>query len=240
MTADIIRKLIAVLPECPPEAQNTIREAIDEIAAREEREAVILKDNIETLNAVIEALRTAKPGKETARFFRDSETRIRNAAPEDKPLVINARIKKAAAMIRDSPAASLSLQPAAEGPDPLRYDTKTLNQKRGEAIAAHVQKSEKAATSTPELKAVLETVEGRKLDRKTVHRAMDVARGILRASSEVVGGIRRLVIPSPSPGGREDGDRIQSAGAFGGGGGGEYRGSPPRPRRWAVPWDGVD
>ncbi|HNR59169.1 MAG TPA: hypothetical protein PKJ51_12000, partial [Methanothrix sp.] len=77
-----------------------------------------------------------------------------------------------------------------------------------------------------------ETVEGRKLDRKTVHRAMDVARGILRASSEVVGGIRRLIIPSPSPG-EEDRPRPVA-------GGGGYRGGLSHPRRWGVPWDGVD
>jgi len=201
-----------------------------ENAVLREREAVHLKDDAETFNAVLEALRTIKPGKDTARFFRDSETRIKNAAPEDKPLVINARIKAAASMIRDSLAPSTSAPP--DPGSPLRYDTKPLSQKRGEALAAHIQKSGKASTFTPELKAVLETVEGRKLDRKTVHRAMDVARGILRASSEVVGGIRRLIIPSPSPG-EEDRPRPVA-------GGGGYRGGLSHPRRWGVPWDGVD
>ncbi|MDF0591737.1 hypothetical protein [Candidatus Methanocrinis natronophilus] len=229
-STDIIRKLAAVLPNCPPEAQTAIREAIDEISALREREAAHLEDDAETFNAVLEALRTIQPGKESARFFRDSETRIQNAAPEDKPLVINARIKAASAMIRDSPPPSTST--TTEGPDPLRYDTRTLNQKRGEAIAAHAQKTGKAAIKSTEAVTVLETVEGRRLDRKTVHRAMDVARGILRASSEVVGGIRRLVIPS-LPGGEED--RPQHV--VGGGG---DRGGVSRPRRWAVPWDGVD
>ncbi|MGD9566673.1 MAG: hypothetical protein AB7V64_11055 [Methanothrix sp.] len=209
------------------------RQLENENAILRERETALVRDGVETLNAVTEALRTTKPGKETARFLKDSETRILAAAPEDKPLVINARIKAAAAMIRDSPAASL--QPAAEGPAPLRYDTKTINQKRGEALAAHIQKSGKTSTFSPELKAVLETVEGRKLDRKTVHRAMDVARGILRASSEVVGGIRRLVIPSHSPGGGDD--RTQPVAVVGGGG---DRVGLSRPRRWGVPWDGGD
>jgi len=228
--SDIIRKLAAVLPDCPPEAQAAIREAIDEISALQEREAVHLEDDIETLNAVLEAIRTIQPGKESARFFRDSETRIKNAAPEDKTLVINARIKAAAAMIRDSPA--LVASTTTEGPDPLRYDTRTLNQRRGEAIVAHAQKTGKAAIKSTEAGTVLETIEGKKLDRKTVHRAMDAARGILRASSEVVGGIRRLVIPS-SPGGGED----RSQPVVGGGG---DRGGVSRPRRWSVPWDGVD
>jgi len=208
------------------------RQLETENAILREREAIRLKDDAETFNAVLEALRTIQPGKESARFFRDSETRIQNAAPEDKPLVINARIKAAAAMIRDSPTPVAYT--TTEGPDHLRYDTRTLNQRRGEALAAHAQKTGKAAIKSTEAGTVLETVEGRKLDRKTVHRAMDVARGILRASSEVVGGIRRLVIPSPSPGGGED--RPQP---FAVGGGGD-RGGVSRPRRWAVPWDGVD
>jgi len=231
-STDIIRNLTAVLPDCPPDAQTAIREAIDEISTLREREDAHIEDDVETLNTVIDALRTIQPGKESARFFRDSEERILAAAPEDKPLVINARIKAAAAIIRDSPAPSTSI--TTEGPDPLRYDTKTLNQRRGEAIAAHAQQTGKAAIKSTEAVTVLETVEGRKLDRKTVHRAMDVARGILRASSEVVGGIRRLVVPSPSPGGGKD--RPQHV-AVGGGG---DRGGVSRPRRWTVPWDGVD
>ena len=121
-----------------------------------------------------------------------------------------------------------------QGPDPLPNDTRTLNQKRGEAIAAHAQKTGKAAIKSTDAGTVLETIEGRKLDRKTVHRAMDAARGILRASSEVVGGIRRLVVPSTSPGGGGE-DRPQPV--VGGGG---DRGGVSRPRRWAVPWDGDD
>ncbi|MDD3566131.1 MAG: hypothetical protein PHN90_10740, partial [Methanothrix sp.] len=76
------------------------------ISELEEREAALVRDDVETLNAVIDALRTIQPGKETARFLKDSEERILAAAPEDKPLAINARIKAAAAMIRDSPAPS--------------------------------------------------------------------------------------------------------------------------------------
>ncbi len=205
----------ALLRERNRQLEATIAAKDAENTILRERETALARDGIETLNAVTEALRTIQPGKETARFLKDSEERIQNAAPKDKPLVINARIKAAAAMIRDSPAPLAST--TTEGPDPLRYDTRTLNQKRGEAIAAHAQKTRKAAIKSTEAGTVLETVEeGRKLDRKTVHRAMDVARGILRASSEVVGGIRRLVIPSPSPG--EGEDRHQHA-VIGGGGG---------------------
>lgn len=154
---------------------------------------------------------------------------VEGVDPEDRPGYLATVGEVMIEALAETPATI-----APEGPDHLRYDTRTLNQRRGEALAAHAQKTGKAAIKSTEARTVLETVEGRKLDRKTVHRAMDVARGILRASSEVVGGIRRLVIPSPSPGGGED--RPQP---FAVGGGGD-RGGVSRPRRWAVPWDGVD
>ncbi|MDD3250133.1 MAG: hypothetical protein PHF23_07205, partial [Smithellaceae bacterium] len=67
------------------------RQLENENAILRERDATRYLDGIETLNAVIDALRTIQPGKETARFLKDSEERILAAAPEDKPLVINAR-----------------------------------------------------------------------------------------------------------------------------------------------------
>ena len=163
--------------------------------------------------------------KDVAKYARIVE----GLQPEDRPGYLATMGEVMIEALAETPATI-----APEGPDHLRYDTRTLNQRRGEALAAHAQKTGKAAIKSTEAGTVLETVEGRKLDRKTVHRAMDVARGILRASSEVVGGIRRLVIPSPSPGGGED--RPQP---FAVGGGGE-RVTSPRPRRWAVPWDGAD
>jgi len=163
--------------------------------------------------------------KDVAKYARIVE----GLQPEDRPGYLATMGEVMIEALAETPATI-----APEGPDHLRYDTRTLNQRRGEALAAHAQKTGKAAIKSTEAGTVLETVEGRKLDRKTVHRAMDVARGILRASSEVVGGIRRLVIPSPSPGGGED--RPQP---FAVGGGGD-RGGVSRPRRWAVPWDGVD
>ncbi len=163
--------------------------------------------------------------KDVAKYARTVE----GVDPEDRPGYLATMGEVMIEALAETPATI-----APEGPDPLRYDTRTLNQRRGEALAAHAQKTGKAAIKSTEARTVLETVEGRKLDRKTVHRAMNVARGILRASSEVVGGIRRLVIPSPSPGGGED--RPQP---FAVGGGGD-RGGVSRPRRWAVPWDGAE
>jgi len=226
---EVIRKLDSILPDCPPEAQAVIREVIVEISDLKERESTRSQDDVEALNTVIEALRIVQPGRETARFFRDTEKSILTSSPEDRPFVINARIKAAAAMMRQG----CQSPPATEGADPLRYDTRTLNQRRGEALATHALKTGKAAIKSTEAGTVLETIEGRKLDRKTIHRALDVARGILRASSEVVGGVRRLVIPSSPEGGGEDHPQPVV-------GGGGDRGGVSRPRRWTVPWDGVD
>jgi hypothetical protein len=60
---------------------------------------------------------------------------------------------------------------------------------RGGAIV----KSTEAGTT---LETIGDNEKGRNLDRKTVHRALDVARGILRASSEVV----RVVAACHAPG----------------------------------------
>ena len=199
------------------------------IAELEERETARAKDGIETFNAVMEALRHNQPGKETNAFFVESERMIARAAPEDKPLVVNARIKTAAARMKDHKARALV---TTEGPDPLRYDSKTLSQKRGEAIAAHVLQTARTAIKSNEARSFLEGIEGRKLDRKAVWRALRVARGILGATLDLFGGVLRLIVPSSS----RDGEGVHPR-QFGGGG---ERDTPPRPRRLSVPWDGAD
>ena len=230
MTADIIRKLAAVLPDCPPEVQTAIKEVIDEISALQERATAHLKDDAETLNVVIEALRAVQPGKETARFFRDSETRILAAAPEDRPFIINARIKTAAAMIRNAPpAVSVSM-----GGGQYHYDTRTRNENRGLALVDHLKHTGKATLKMPEARAVLETHEGRKLDRKVVWRALRFAQGFLRASVDKVGGISRLVLDGPLA---IPSHQIHRAVLDEGE---ESRVNVPRPRRDRIPWDEAD
>ncbi len=200
----------------------------EENAALRARETARAKDGIETFNAVMEALRHIQPGKETNAFFVESEKKISAAAPEDRPLIINARIKTAAARMKDHKAPALV---TTEGPDPLRYDSKTLNQKRGEAIVHHLHQTARTAIKSNEARSFLEGIEGRKLDRKAVWRALRVARGILGATLDLFGGILRLIVPSsPRPG---DHRHVTA------GGGGE-RVTSPRPRRWSVPWDGAD
>ena len=206
------------------------RQLETENAIFREREAVHLKDDAETFNAVLEALRAIQPGRETARFLKDSEERILAAAPEDKPLVINARIKAAAAMIRNSPpAVSVSM-----GGGQYHYNTRTRTENRALALVDHLKHTGKAALKMPEARTVLETHEGRKLDRKAVWRALRFAQGFLRASIDTVGGVGRLVLDGPLGVPAHQVHRaVLDEGE-------ESRVTPPRPRRWRVPWDGVD
>lgn len=124
-----------------------------------------------------------------------------------------------------------------EGEGRFTYTTRTRTENRALALVEHVRTTGKASIKSTEARAVLETHEGKPLDRKVVLRALEVAQGILRATSDKVGGVTRLILstssrrPSPtSPQERESHNRI---GRVGGGG-------PSRPRRWAVPWDGED
>ena len=124
----------------------------------------------------------------------------------------------------------------AEGPDPLRYDTKTLNERRAEALAAHLRTTGKSSIKSTEARAVLETIEGRGLDRKAVWRSLRALQGILRASKDIIGGVARLVVPSSS-GPRRSPPQEGGSPPFETTG---YGSISPRSRRWSVPWDGAD
>ena len=163
--------------------------------------------------------------KDVAKYARTVE----GVDPDDRPGYLASMGEVMIEALAEAPSITV-----VEGEGRFTYSIRTRTENRALALVEHVKTTGKASIKSTEARTVLETVEGRKLDRKTVHRAMNVARGILRASSEVVGGIRRLVIPSPSPGGGED--RPQP---FAVGGGGD-RGGVPRARRWAVPWDGAE
>jgi hypothetical protein len=123
-----------------------------------------------------------------------------------------------------------------QGPDPLRYDTKTLNERRAEALAAHLRTTGKSSIKSTEARAVLETIEGRGLDRKAVWRSLRALQGILRASKDIIGGVARLVVPSSS-GPRRSPPQEGGSPPFETTG---YGSISPRLRRWAVPWDGED
>lgn len=186
-----------------------------EIAFLKERETAFVRDGIEALNTVVEALRAVRPGREADQFVRESGERINAASADDKPFLINARIKRAATMIRDAPA------PVVEREGRFSYSTNTRTQNRALALVDHLKRTGKGSLKMPEARSVLETHEGRHLDRKVVWRAMKAAQGLLRATKDTVWGVSRLILKCPL----ERGDN-------------EDRVTMPRPRRERVPWGG--
>ena len=161
--------------------------------------------------------------KDVAKYARIVE----GLQPEDRPgylatmgeVMIEAVAEKSPALV-------------AEGPDLLRYDIRNLNDRRRDAILTYMERTGKATITTQEARHVLQTAENRALDRKAIWRALRAARDRLGATLDLFGGVLRLIVPSSS----RDGEGVHPR-QFGGGG---ERVASPRPRRWSVPWDGVD
>lgn len=220
----------ALLRERNRQLEATVAAKDAEIAILRERETALTRDGIEALNSLTEALRTIQPGKETARFLKDSEEKILAAAPEDRPLVVNARIKGAVAMIRNSPP----LVSVSMGGGQYHYNTRTRTENRALALVDHLKNTGKATLKTSEARTVLETHEGRTLDRKAVWRAVRKAQGLLQATVDKVGGIGRLVLDGPLaiPAHQIHRAVIDEDE--------ESRVNAPRPQRNRVPWNGPD
>ncbi|MDD5768826.1 MAG: hypothetical protein PHW55_09615, partial [Methanothrix sp.] len=156
---------------------------------------------------------------------------VEGLQPEDRPGYL-ATMGEAMIEALAEPPASSTPSPAGEGPDPLRYDLRNLNDRRRDAILAYMDRTGKATITTQEARHVLQTAENRKLDRKAIWRALRAARDYLGASLDLLGGVLRLIAPSRP--------HHVAAVVGGEGEGGVHRPDSPRPRRWAVPWDGVD
>ena len=161
--------------------------------------------------------------KDVAKYARIVE----GLQPEDRPGYLATMGEVMIEALAETPATI-----APEGPDHLRYDLRNLNDRRRDAILTYMQKTGKATITTQEARHVLQTAENRVLDRKAVWRALRAARDRLGATLDLFGGVLRLIVPSSS----RDGEGVHPR-QFGGGG---ERVTSPRPRRWAVPWDGVD
>lgn len=195
-------------------------------------ENAIFREGFTRLYGAITRAYSAR-GKAEKKDVEKYARKVEGLHPEDRPGFLASMGEGMIEALAETPATTYT---PPEGPDPLRYDTRTLNERRAEALAAHLQKTGKSSIKSPEARAVLETIEGRALDRKAVWRALRALQGILRVSKDIIGGVARLIIPSTSsprqaPGPRGGG---QPFAAVGGGG------MSPRPRRWAVPWDGSD
>jgi hypothetical protein len=204
------------------------RELEAENALLRERETTLARDGIEVLNVVIETLRQLQPGKETTRFFVESKKKIEATSPEDRPLIVNSRIKAAAVKIRDTPP----LVSVSMGGGQYHYNTRTRTENRALALVDHLKHTGKGTIKMPEARAVLETHEGRHLDRKIIWRAMRAAQGLLRATKDIAWGVTRLVFDPLIPPAHQVYGAVIDEGE-------ESRVNTPRPQRNRAPWDGV-
>ena len=196
-----------------------------------ERERDLYREAFLRLYGAIARAYSAR-GKHEKRNIEKYARTVEGVDPEDRPGYLATVGEGMIEALAETPASS-SPSPAGEGPDPLRYDLRNLNDRRRDAILAYMQKTGKATITTQEARHVLQTAENRKLDRKAIWRALRAAREHLGASLDLLGGVLRLVVPS----------RPRHVAAVVGGGegeGGVHRPGSPRPRRWSVPWNGAD
>jgi hypothetical protein len=132
-------------------------------------------------------------------------------------------------MIRNSPP----LMSVSAGEEQYHYTTRTRTENRALAIVDHLKHTGKGTIKMPEARAVLETHEGRSLDRKIIWRAMRAAQGLLRASKDIAFGVTRLVFDPIIPPAHQVYGAVIDEGE-------ESRVTAPRPQRNKVPWDGAD
>lgn len=188
-------------------------------------ENAILREGFTRLYGAIARQYSARGRDERANVEKYART-VEGMEPDDRPGYLASMGEgMIEALAEKSPAL------VTEGPDLLHYDIRNLNDRRRDAILSYMEKTGKSSITTQEARHVLQTAEGRQLDRKAVWRALIAARGVLGATTDILGGVLRLIVPSsPRPG-----DQRHVAA----GGGGE-RDTSPRSRRWSVPWDGED
>jgi hypothetical protein len=195
------------------------------------RENTLYRDAFLRLYNATAAAYSAKGRDEKKRADKYART-VEGMDPEDRPGYLASMGEVMIEALAEPPAVAAR---TTEGPDPLRYDLRNLNDRRRDALIAYMERTGKATITTQEARHVLQTAENRPLDRKAIWRALRAARDYLGASLDLLGGVLRLLVPSKDrPGG--GGGRPQPV-AVGGGG---DRSTAPRPRRARVPWDGMD
>jgi hypothetical protein len=169
-------------------------------------------------------------GKDEKKAVAKYARTVEGVDPDDRPGYLASMGEVMIEALAEAPSITV-----VEGEGRFTYSIRTRTENRALALVEHVRTTGKASIKSTEARAVLETHEGKPLDRKVVLRALEVAQGILRATSDKVGGVTRLILSTssrrPSPTSPQEGESHNRS--VGGGG-------PSRPRRWAVPWDGED
>lgn len=240
MTTDIIQDLTSILEEMPPRCQEVIERAIQEIEERDAEIAklktdltkknVVIEEQdqrfvsffkfcVEALNDATEALEIVCPGKETRTFINETKKAVETATPNGRPYAVVGRVRQIIGMMKETPPLLIETEKR------YTYNTRTRTENRALALVDHIKCTDKTSIKSSDARTVLETIEGRPLDRKIVHRALNAAQSLLRASKDTIGGISRLIMPSAPLSPRRD--------IFGGGGGGDMvsrrlrEGAPP-------------
>lgn len=211
---DIIQDLRRILEESSPHCQEVIQRAIQEVEERDaeitklktnltEKDAVIEEQDqrfdsffrfcVEALNDAAGALEIVCPGKQTRQFLDEIKTAVITATPEGRPFAVVGRIRQIIERMKETPPIS-AVEPVEEK---FTYTLKTRTENRAIAIADFMKRTGKNSIKSTEAKIVLEDIEGQRLDRTIVKRAMDQASKLLRAPKDIFGGVARLVVPVP-------------------------------------------
>jgi phage host-nuclease inhibitor protein Gam len=242
MAMDIIQDLRNILEESSPHCQEVIQRAIQEVEEKNaeitkletnltEKNAVIEEQDqrfdsffrfcVEALNDAAEAIEIVCPGKQTHQFLEEIKMAVTTATPEGRPFAVVGRIRQIIERMKETPPIS-TVELTEER---FTYSTRTRVENRAMAIADFMKRTGKNSIKSTEARIVLEDIEGQELDRTIIKRAMDQAAKLLRAPKDIVGGVARLVLPTPLtpqlPPTRESGGVSLS-----------------RPRRPRVPWSG--
>jgi hypothetical protein len=244
---DIIQDLTGILEETSPRCREVIERAIKEIEERDaeivnlkndlvEKDATIEEQDqhfvsffkfcVEALNDATEALEVVCPGKETHQFLDETDEAVKTATPEGRPYAVMGRVRQIIERIKETPPLVIETEKM------YTYTTRTRVENRALALVDHIKTTWKNSLKSTEARTILETHEGRPLDRKIVWRALEVAQGILRATVDKVGGVGRLVLSTPRPSlEQHEVDLHHHENRLGGGG------ELSRPRRSRVNWD---
>jgi hypothetical protein len=209
---DIIQALTSILEESSPRCQEIIEQAIKEIEERDaeianlktdlvEKDAVIEEQDqrfvsffkfcVDALNDATEAIEVVCPGRETHQFLDETDKAVRTATPEGRPYAVVGRVRQIIERMKETHPLVIETE------NRYAYTTRTRVENRALAIVDHIKNTGKNSLKSTEARTILETHEGRPLDRKVVWRALVVAQGILRATVDKVGGVGRLVLDSP-------------------------------------------
>lgn len=213
------------------EKDTIIKQQAAEIAELEADKSFLFKGFVGLYNTLSKAYMSL--GKEEKKKA-DTWSRGVNNQPtiEERAAYMTQMGEAMVKALAETPATTIAA--TSEDNKRFSYSKATLNENRATAIIDHVQKTGSATIKTPEVKAILETHEDRKIDSKSVWRAMKLAGEIMKAEKDKYARTVRLKIPDFFRRNNAESDEDR-----------EYRrmveggdlGKLPGPRKDRVEWD---